>query len=155
MPSCENLLISFFPWVHDTTVQCESTCTYTPKSCLLNIDTYAHWLSTAHNISRLFDWVVLSCFGICTSGIWPWKITEQLVEKFTSRIWPRNLCRDIDVRTDFYWWVGTKLVMISDLKQSHDLRRLNEASSLFSYRVIQSNSLVEAIEYELSLYSYC
>ena len=45
--------------------------------------------------------------------------------------------------------------MISDLKQSLDLRRLNEASSLFSYRVIQSNSLVEAIEYELSLYSYC
>ena len=27
------------------------------------------------------------------------------------------------------------------------------ASNLFSYRVIQSNSLVEAIEYELSLYS--
>ena len=64
MPSCENSLISFFSWVHDTTVQCESTCTYTPKSCLLNIDTYAHWLSTAHSISRLFGWVVLSCFGI-------------------------------------------------------------------------------------------
>ena len=28
------------------------------------------------------------------------------------------------------------------------------ASNLFSYRVIQSNSLVKAIEYELSLYSY-
>ena len=40
--------------------------------------------------------------------------------------------------------------MISYLKQSLDLRRLNEASSLFSYRVTQSNSLVEAIEYELS-----
>ena len=48
-----------------------------------------------------------------------------------------------------------KLVTMSDPKQSLDLRRLNEASSLFSYRVIQSNSLVEAIEYELSLYSYC
>ena len=48
-----------------------------------------------------------------------------------------------------------KLVTMSDPKQSLDLRRLNEASSLFSYRVIQSNSLVEAIEYELFLYSYC
>ena len=34
------------------------------------------------------------------------------------------------------------LVTMSDPKQSLDLRRLNEASSLFSYRVIQSNSLV-------------
>ena len=39
---------------------------------------------------------------------------------------PVYYCRDIDVRT------GTKLVMISDLKQSLDLRRLNEASSLYS-----------------------
>ena len=48
-----------------------------------------------------------------------------------------------------------KLVTMSDPKQSLDLRRLNEPSSLFSYRVMQSNSLVEAIEYELSLYPYC
>ena len=32
---------------------------------------------------------------------------------------------------------------------------LMNASNLFSYRVIQSNSLVVTIEYELSLYSYC
>ena len=48
-----------------------------------------------------------------------------------------------------------KLVTMPDPKQSLDLRRLHEASSIYSYRVIQSNSLVEAIEYELFLYSYC
>ena len=41
------------------------------------------------------------------------------------------------------------LVTMSGSKRSLDLRRLNEASNLFSYRRIQSNSLVKAIEYEL------
>ena len=36
-----------------------------------------------------------------------------------------------------------------------NLRRLNNADVLFSYRVINSYSLVKAIKYEFSLYSYC
>ena len=44
------------------------------------------------------------------------------------------------------------LVTAISSEQSFDLRRLNEASSLLSYRVTQSNSLVEAIVSEFSRY---
>ena len=40
-------------------------------------------------------------------------------------------------------------------EQGFDLSRLNNADVLFSYREINSYSLVKAIKYEFSLYSYC
>ena len=39
--------------------------------------------------------------------------------------------------------------------QGFNLRRLNNADILFRYRVTNSYSLVKAIEYDFSLYSYC
>ena len=39
--------------------------------------------------------------------------------------------------------------------QGFNVRRLNNADVLFSYGVTNSYSLVKAIKYEFSLYSYC
>ena len=47
------------------------------------------------------------------------------------------------------------LVLMVDRMQGFNLRRHNNADVLFSYRVINSYSLVKAIKYEFSLYSYC